>query len=194
MAHVKESTRDRIIHCAVDLFYRDGFHSVGLDRIFKESKITKTAFYKHFESKEQLVTEALRVHDRWWRDTFRSMLVEHGGDDPREQIRAIVAVVEELSRKEDYNGCFFVNVAVEFPLAHDPAHVAAAEHKAEMALILRDLAMRAGASRPVEMAEELCLLLEGAYVTQQIQRDDGNMRAMRRLVDAVIDRHCPLAP
>lgn len=187
---MRQSTRDRIIHAAVDLFYRDGFHSVGLDRILTEAGVTKTTFYNHFESKEQLVMEALRAHDRWWRETFVKMLKEHGGDDPRARLHALAEVVRILSEMENYNGCFFINVAVEFPLPHDPAHIAAAEHKEQMEMIVRDLALRAGAANPIELAEELCLLLEGGYVTQQITRRSANIDAMRRLVNGVIIRHC----
>jgi len=85
-------TRDRLIQTAHDLFYRVGFHSVGLDAIIAEVGVTKTTFYNHFDSKDGLVLEVLRWHDRWWKDTFRDMLKKHGGDSPRGQIMAMFAL------------------------------------------------------------------------------------------------------
>jgi AcrR family transcriptional regulator len=76
------SSRSRILEVAHELFYSDGFHNVGLDRILHEVGVTKTTFYNHFESKDDLVLEVLRMHDRWWRDTFQQLLRKHGGDTP----------------------------------------------------------------------------------------------------------------
>lgn len=53
------STRQRLIEAAGRRFYRDGFRMVGLDQILTEVGISKTAFYKHFESKDDLVLAAL---------------------------------------------------------------------------------------------------------------------------------------
>jgi hypothetical protein len=134
----------------------------------------------------------LKTHDRWWRDTFCKALEQHGGPDPRGQLLALPGVIQELIEGEDFNGCIFVNVAVAFPLPHDPIHVAAAEHKAQMELILRDLALRAGASDPLALAEEVGLALEGAYVTQQVTRRAGTADIFLRMIQSLVDRYVPL--
>jgi AcrR family transcriptional regulator len=41
--------------------------------------ISKTAFYKHFDSKEDLMIAALEMQNRWLQDTFRAMIRERGG-------------------------------------------------------------------------------------------------------------------
>ena len=56
---MKTPTRQRLIEAAVRRFYRDGFRSVGIDQILADVGISKTAFYKHFESKEDLMLAAL---------------------------------------------------------------------------------------------------------------------------------------
>lgn len=183
-----ESSRERIIHAAHDLFYRLGFHAVGLDGILAEVGVTKTTFYNHFESKEALITEVLRWHDRWWRDTFRERLKSLGGDTAHGQLLAIFDVIAELVRCEEYNGCFFVNVAVQFPLPHDPAHQAAIQHKRSMQEIVRELAAYAGADDPDALAAELSLLMEGAYVAQQIDRDPQKLVVARNLAALLIER------
>ena len=59
------------IEAAGRRFYRDGFRMVGLDQILAEVGISKTAFYKHFESKDDLMLAALEDHDREMQETFR---------------------------------------------------------------------------------------------------------------------------
>jgi AcrR family transcriptional regulator len=186
------STRERLLAIAQEVFYSEGVHAVGLDRILDEAGVTKTTFYNHFDGKDALVVAVLRARDAWWRNTFGARLRERAGDDPAAQLRAIFDVLDEFIGDERFNGCIFVNVSVEFPLPHTPAHRAAAEHKELMDLMLRDLALRAGARDPVALAEEIALLMEGSYVTRQVT---GNRRAAvigRRAAERLIDAQlCP---
>lgn len=188
------STRDQILLTAHDLFYRVGFHAVGLDAILQAVGVTKTTFYNHFSSKEDLVKEVLEWHNRWWQDTFREMLKRHGGDSPRGQLLAVPEALDEMFRDNNFNGCFFVNVAVQFPLPHDPAHAAAADHKKAMEGIIREIAGYAGAKDALSMAQELSIVLEGAYVTRQVTRNPDTASVARRLVAMIVERHLPHRP
>lgn len=176
---------------AHDLFYLEGFHAVGLDRILASVGVTKTTFYHHFSSKDDLILEALRYHDRWWQDTFRQMLRRHGGDTPRGQLLAVPDALGELLGSDQYNGCIFINVAVQFPQVHDPAHQLAAQHKLAMDDILREIAGYAGAPDPRALAEEIAMVLEGAYVTQQVARRECTIQTARRLIVHLVQVHIP---
>jgi AcrR family transcriptional regulator len=186
-----KSTRDRLIEVADDLFYRDGFHAVGLDRLLDDVGVTKTTFYNHFESKDALILAVLNERDRWWREEFMAMLRERGGDSPRGQLEAIVDVLETLLASDHFNGCIFVNVSAEFPLPHDPVHKAASEHKSLMETILRDLSLRAGATDPVALAEQLAMLMEGAFVTHQVTRNPRTADIARQTASLLIAHYVP---
>lgn len=183
------NTRGRLVEAAGRRFYRDGFRDVGLDQILSDVGISKTAFYKHFESKDELMLAAMREQDRWVQDQFRTMVDKRGGEDGRGRLLALFDVVDELIHMEQYRGCFFVNVAMEFPLAHDPAHVAAADNKRAMQAIVEELAGEAGADDPHELARQLMLLMEGAYVTRHVTGDGESAKVARRAAEAVVDRH-----
>ena len=71
---MRSPTRQRLTEAAVRRFYRDGFRNVGLDQVLADVGISKTAFYKHFECKEDLVLAALEMQNRWLQDTFREMV------------------------------------------------------------------------------------------------------------------------
>lgn len=192
------ATRERLVTAAHDLFYEHGFHAVGIDRITEQVGVTKTTFYNHFESKDELVLASLEWHDRWWRDEFRRMIRAHGGDAPRSQLDAIPDALEELFNIgcEDksgcaFNGCIFVNVSVEFPSLNDPAHEAARCHKLAMLDVLREIAGYAGASDPRAFAEEMSLVMEGAYVTRQVTGDDKTAGIARRVCELVLSKHLP---
>ncbi len=185
------STRDKLIETAHELFYQDGFHTVGLDRILVEVGVTKTTFYNHFESKDELMLAVLQKHDRWWRDTFQQKLRELGGDRPRDQLAAVPDVLDWMFESDEFNGCIFVNVSVQFPMLHDPAHQAAASHKQSMEDILREIAGYAGAADPKALAKEMSLVMEGAYVTRQVTGDRKASETARSLTNLLLERHLP---
>ncbi|MBP2602731.1 TetR/AcrR family transcriptional regulator [Acinetobacter calcoaceticus] len=51
----------QVINTSIYLFQHYGFHTVGVDRIVKESKIPKATFYNYFHSKERFIEICLIV-------------------------------------------------------------------------------------------------------------------------------------
>lgn len=188
---MKTPTRQRLIDAAARRFYRDGFRNVGIDQILADVGISKTAFYKHFECKEDLMLAALDDHNGLMLETFRSMARERGGPTPIGQLQALLDVVEHFIESDDFQGCIFVNVAMEFPLPHEPAHIAAAKNKQAIEEMVYGLAVEAGAADPRSLAKELCLIMEGAYVTRHVTGNKQTVEIARRVASLVITAACP---
>jgi AcrR family transcriptional regulator len=184
-------TRERLVDAAVQRFYRDGFRNVGIDQILSDVGIRKTAFYKHFESKEDVMLAALEAHNGRVQDVFRGLMLEFGGPTAIGQLHALMDVVKQIVETEGFQGCIFVNAAIEFPLAHEPAHVAAAQSKQAIEDIVCEVAIKAGALDPRMLAKELCLIMEGAYVTRHVSGDQQTVEIARRLAKLVIADGCP---
>ena len=194
MSTQKVPTRQRLVDAATRRFYRDGFRNVGIDQVLADVGISKTAFYKHFASKEDLMLEALVTHDVWMHETFRAMVDQRGGTTVAGRLRAAFDVVEELIESEDFQGCLFVNVAIEFPLPHEPAHMAAANSKRAIEEIVCEIAAAGGVAQPRALAEELCLIMEGAYVTRHVTGNPATIHIARRLAERVIDKYLAETP
>ncbi len=188
---MKTPTRERLVEAGVRRFYRDGFRNVGIDQILTDVGISKTAFYKHFECKEDLMLAALKMQNEWLQNTFRSMIQERGGPTPLGQLNAVLDVVEHIIESDDFQGCIFVNAAMEFPLPHDPAHVLAAQNKQAIERIVQELASSAGANDPQALAQELCLVMEGAYVTRHVSGNPATIDIARRIAGRLISARCP---
>ena len=182
-------TRQRLVEAAVRRFYRDGFRNVGIDQILADVGISKTAFYKHFECKEDLMLAALEMQNSWLQNTFHTMVRERGVT-AIEQLHAVFDVVEHIIDSDDFHGCIFVNVVMEFPLPHEPAHVLATQSKRAIEDFVHVLAAEAGASNPRGLAQEMCMLMEGAYVTRRITDSKHTIDIARRLAQLVIDSRC----
>lgn len=185
------STRQKLMDAAFTRFYRDGFRNVGIDQILTDVRISKTAFYKHFESKEDLMVAALEHHHQKMEAEFQRLVRERGGDSPLAQLRALFDAVENVLESERFRGCVFVNASIEFPLPHEPAHVAAAKSKAAFERMMREIAEQAGADDPAALAQELALIIEGAYVTRHVSGNPETINIARRLGERVIAIRIP---
>ncbi|HZW08660.1 MAG TPA: TetR/AcrR family transcriptional regulator [Phycisphaerales bacterium] len=185
------STREQLIAAAFEMFQREGFHEVGLERILDEAGVSKTTFYNHFESKDDLVLGLLGWRDRWWRNEFVELLRKHGGEKPRDQLLALEGALGEMFSSGEFHGCLFVNVAVEYRRAGDPANRAAVAHKKAMEDVVRQIAAYAGAADPAGLAQEYTMVLEGAYITRFVSGNPEAAGIAGRLVRAVVERYLP---
>jgi TetR/AcrR family transcriptional repressor of nem operon len=74
----KETTRQRILETAASRFRKDGIEGVGVADVMAEAGLTVGGFYSHFESKEDLVREAMNVASTGSRMRFDKRIEEGG--------------------------------------------------------------------------------------------------------------------
>ena len=132
--------RDRLLDRAIDLFYMNGFHSVGLDNIVDSAGVTKTTFYKHFDSLEGLMVAAVERRHQWESEYWGRKIREASGGDRRETFLAVFDLLDQWFNEPEFRGCIFINIAAEFPDPADPVHQAAARYKKEQHESWRTLA------------------------------------------------------
>ena len=56
---MRPNRRDELVEKAMAIFYRNGFQATGMDLLAAEAGMSKTAIYKHFATKDDLVLAAL---------------------------------------------------------------------------------------------------------------------------------------
>lgn len=182
------TTRERLLEVAIDRFYVHGFHAVGLDQILAEVGVTKTTFYNHFESKDELIVEALKRRQHWEDKAFLERARELSGDAPRDMLLAIYDVLDEWFNHPDYHGCLFLNACVEFPSPSDPIHKIALQQYLDEKVFLVDLAQKAGAAKPQVLAEQLIMLLQGALTHRQVTGDNGSALKAKAVAEVLIEK------
>jgi len=117
---VPKSGRGRLVATAVELFYRHGFGAIGIDQVLATAGVTKTTFYKHFESKDDLMVAAVQLRDEWESQAWARAVRKLAGDDPARQLVAMLDVMDLWFNDPEFLGCMFLNTAMEFPNPHDP--------------------------------------------------------------------------
>lgn len=167
--------RDHLVKVASDLFYREGIHATGIDKIIATSGVARMTLYKHFRSKEELVLETLRHHDREIRG-WLAAAVERFAKTPSERLLAIFDAFDERLRNENFWGCPLSKASGEYPNIESPIRQYAIRHKEMFRSYIHGLAVEAGVDDPETVANQIYLLLEGAIATAQVT---GNVEAAR---------------
>lgn len=171
--------RERILHAASELFYRQGIRAVGVDAIIASARVAKASFYHHFQSKDDLVVAWLRSEDARWLDRVAAE-TERRTQDPGERLLVFFDVVEELIEDPDFRGCPYLNTAAELRNETGPARDVAAEFVAEVITYLVSLAEAAGLRSPEHVGRELHVVLAGAFAATVATRDPSSVASARR--------------
>ncbi|WP_146341558.1 TetR/AcrR family transcriptional regulator [Nesterenkonia sp. NBAIMH1] len=153
-----------ILDIASQLFYEQGIHSVGVDTIAAEARVTKPILYKNFGNKDGLIAAYLQNrHQCWWPELEAAI---GKADSPR--ALALFDVYMQ-DAKTITRGCAYLNAAAELPADH-PAYPMIRRHKHAVCERLRELIEEDLPETPnvQRLADHLFLLAEGAFAHHRI--------------------------
>ncbi len=171
--------RDKVFQTASRLFYQNGYRAVGVDTIAAESGIGKMTLYRHYPSKDNLIVAYLKDSDQLFWNNFD--LITKDVTSAREKLLAFFQSLQGYVKSPTCYGCPFLNVATEYPDTDYPGHQVALEHKQSVRVRFRQLAKEAGAKKPDVLADQLFLLMDGAYMASRMF---GTKNPAARLVEA----------
>lgn len=177
--------RERILDTASRLFYRQGVRAVGVDVIVAAAGVAKTSLYRYFKTKDELIAAFLRREDLDFWACWDRVAALHPQDGLAE-LEAHLAWIGERVGRPRYRGCPQLNVAAEFPEEDHPARVVARTHKLELRRRLRGIAERMGIDRPDDLAAQLAVMINGAFVSSQVLADDDATAVLLRMARALI--------
>ena len=158
-ARVSEA-RERLLRTASELFYRDGIHSVGVDRVVETAGVTRATFYRHFPGKEDLVQAYLQREDEALRDAFAGL----GELDGETALEAVIQGIADDVTRNHTRGCPFINASAEFPDAASPVRQTVAKHRDWFRSTLAATLESAGRDNVAQRAGALVLLRDAALV------------------------------
>jgi AcrR family transcriptional regulator len=164
----RPSARDRLLAAADELFYEEGVHTVGIDRVIEKAGVAKATLYSAFGSKDELVRAYLNARHAARQERMTRRLATY--DDPRERLLGVFDLLAESIADPGFHGCAFVNASAESP-AGSAAEEATTEYRTWVRSLLTDLARDAGASDPAELARQLQLLYDGVNISARMDRD-----------------------
>ena len=152
--------RERILEVADRLFYADGVRATGTEKIMSSAEVAKATFYRHFESKDALVTAYLENRDRALWD-----FLAH--PTPPKDLREALRKFEQYANWPEVIGCPFLRIASEYPDTAHPFHRMAIEHQDKILDYLTDL-LKPFAIDKRAAAAAILSVIDGALSTRML--------------------------
>jgi AcrR family transcriptional regulator len=176
-----------VLATATALFYAEGIHAIGIDRIIAEAGVAKATFYHHFPAKDELVRAYVEEQSR----LVQADIARVGQRSARERLLAIFDLIADMAERPDYRGCPFINAAAEYPDPTSRVRQAIKEHRRWKRDLLRTLLVQNGNQDPELTAEILIVLGDGLLVTGHLDNPSKFRELIRDMVTAVIDARHP---
>ncbi|WP_405842979.1 TetR/AcrR family transcriptional regulator [Streptomyces platensis] len=183
------TVRERLLETADRLFYAEGIHAVGIDRVIVESGVAKSTMYVHFRTKEDLVAEYLRRRS----DTTRERVtreVEARAQEPEGQILSVFDVLHEVISEPGFRGCAFANAAAEYP-HHAGVQEAIAYDRTWLPALFSRLLGPLPADNDDELVAALVQVHDGATAAAHIDHAKTSARTARKTAELLLAARRP---
>jgi len=144
--------------------------------VISRAEVAKATLYRHFASKDDLVLAFLQQREQLWTKEWVEAEARRRGETAEEQLLAIFDLFDEWFRREDFEGCSFINVLLEMNDRTTAAGRASAEHLANIRAFIRRLATEARLREPDAFARSWHILMKGSIVAA----GEGDVEAARR--------------
>jgi AcrR family transcriptional regulator len=180
--------RERILDTAYELFSHRGIHDVGVDELVERAGVAKATLYKHFASKDELVLAFLERREQMWTYGWVEREARRRGATPEKQLLAIFNLFDEWFHGDDFEGCSFINVLLEFGDLDHPVGRASAHYLENIRSLVRDLALEAGLRDPDAFALSWHILMKGSIV-QAAEGDRDAAKRAQALGRLLIEEH-----
>ena len=176
---------------ANELFYEEGVHSVGVDRVVERAGVAKATLYTVFGNKDGLVRAYLLArHDRTREQMTRELAARY--TTPRERLLGVFDVQDRMFSEPGFRGCAFARANAEAPEGTSAQEVSET-HRAWLRSLFVDLARDAGARDPEELGRQLMLLYDGAAISAWMDHNLSAAHAARSVATALVDAALPQA-
>lgn len=177
------SKRDQLLATAERLFYEQGFHATGIDRIVAAAGVVRMTLYNHFSSKEELVAAVLKArHERFIASLDEATATATPGQATRALIDAHGHWLERCSQQ----GCIMVKAMGEFAEHSAEVHALAISAKRDLLARIEAAVARDGLDRQDDLARRLFMVLEGSNTAVVLMGIQTALADTRAVVDALL--------
>lgn len=156
---MRPSKREILLDTAEKLFYEEGFHGTGIDRVVAEAGVVRMTLYNHFPSKEALIEAVLDRRQRRYLDALRTA-VDSPGDGPA--VSRLVRAHCRWLKNTGNRGCMLLKAMGEFEHHHAGIHRLALGYKRQVLGLIAEALSMDELARVKGLKERIYIILEGA--------------------------------
>ena len=180
---MRPSKRETLLDTAERLFYEEGFHATGIDRVVAEAGVARMTLYNHFPSKDDLVRAVIeRRQGRFFAEIHRA--IEARGAESA--LDAVVAVHCRWLRSVSRHGCMLIKAMGEYERHAADIHALTQRLKHDLLALIRDALALDGEPAQEAPAERVLLVLEGANALVPVLGVERTVDHIQYMVPAVL--------
>ncbi|WP_158942263.1 TetR/AcrR family transcriptional regulator [Granulicella sp. S190] len=177
-------TRERIVSTAAGMFLRKGVEAVGMRDIMATAGLTPGGFYRHFESKEQLILEA---NSEAWQRLLAMFETQTDGKSSAEALETIVSVYLNQSQREGNNYlCPLAMIGAELSRCEAKVRAVSTAGYQQLVKLVADHLTHLGRDEAQTTASGLVSAMAGAVMLSNIASDEATARTILKNAHAMI--------
>lgn len=170
--------RERILSTACFLFHQQGYNNTGINQIIKDANVSKSSFYTHFRSKDDLCIEFLHKRFDYWMLELENFT--QTAPSLKEKILKSFDFLIYMNEKENFRGCSFFNLLSDV-----------SEEKTMIITTIRDQKKKLRSFFDYEIKDEtmsvyVYLLFESSMITSQLYRSNELIIKSKCILDDII--------
>lgn len=151
------SKKLHVVQTAIRLFITYGFHTAGVDLIAKEAQITKSTFYKYFDSKEGLIEMCIAFQKSLLREEVLAIIYSSRYRTSKDKLKEIIVLHTNLNSL--YN--LLLKAIFEIKLLYPKSYRMALEYRKWLRHEIFDLVFSGETHEPKFDADMVLNLIDG---------------------------------
>lgn len=165
-----EQSRQRLIDCAAELFWKNGYAATGISEILNASGLPKGSFYFYFKSKEELAAAVISYYQAALLDKMRVFAANRTWE---EFVKDVFAYLENLSAGSALRGCPFAVMGMELAFQRPEIAKSYLNGLTQFQALFRGVLLQSGLPQPYAdvLSERMVAVYQGNLLLGRISQD-----------------------
>ena len=174
-----EESRQRLIECAAQLFWQNGYSATGISEILKQTGLPKGSFYFYFKSKNDLAVAVT--------DYYQEILLDHFQNSSRGKnwenfIEEIFDYLSGRTEEHNFAGCPYAVMGMETALSNPTVAAAFMEGLKKFKKLFYDVLLYSGVpqNHAELLSERLLCVYQGEFLLGRISGELSYLENARK--------------
>ena len=174
-----EESRQRLILCAAELFWKNGYSATGISEILKQAELPKGSFYFYFKSKDELAVAVTGYYQGLLLEYFQSIAQ---GKDWESFVEEVFDFLSAKTTGQSFSGCPYAVMGMETALSKPNIAAAFMDGLKKLASLFCDVLLYSGLSQNYAeiLSERMLSVYQGEFLLGRISGDISHLENARK--------------
>ncbi|NMC55707.1 MAG: TetR/AcrR family transcriptional regulator [Eubacteriaceae bacterium] len=181
-----EKSKEYIIQCAAELFWKNGYCATGINDILNAAGLSKGSFYFYFESKKHLAASVADYFNKTRMDAISKIANNKNWTEFAEQISE--NLIERAENNHSY-GCPFATLGAEIAFSEPELSLKCYDPIKNITAIFKDVLLRTGFDKEnaEALAQRAMAIYEGYLLFYRMSKDISQLHNLSRDLKALAE-------